>query len=402
MSKKKQDIVCRIVPPDLRSADSAAYLCVLYEPLIGVRARTLYDMLGAFCLRARQCWSLDELLAMMDLKKNRFEAERRHLEDYGLLQTFADETREYLEFHLEAPLCPEQFFADEIFSRLYLKTVGKTRFEQAKALFDVCEKKDNLKNISSTLAESGLLEDWDDAKELDYLQNNGSIQNLQRYPFDWNIFFQGMNVQIPNNLRTLYNRMRIARLANFYGIAEEDMQKHVVRCIRQNRTLIDFDVLEELLQKSTKRNGAEARQAEPTLDMSPVVYLMKKTGKNVRLIQKEQSVLTRLSDDYEFPNEVINTLVDYALKECRNQFNSKYIYTVANTWAREKIETAKQARAYIEQEKKIRESGFAQPAPAQEVPDWYEDTGQNDEADPDLIAQALAIQAQLRNNDQHN
>lgn len=30
------------------------------------------------------------------------------------------------------------------------------------------------------------------------------------------------------------------------------------------------------------------------------------------------------------------------------------------------------------------------------VPDWYEDTGENDEMDPELLAKALAIQAELR------
>lgn len=399
MSKKKQEIVCRILPPAMRSSDSAGYLCVLYEPLIGVQARTVYDMLQAFCLRSQQCWNLDEILQMLDMKKSRFDAQRKHLEEFGLLQTYADESREYYEFHLYAPLCPENFFADEFFSSLYLKTVGKTRFEKARLLFEVEKRKDNLKNISAALAESGLLEDWDASKELEFVQNNGSVQNLQRYPFDWNVFFQGMNIQIPNNLRTLHNRTRIARLANFYGIAEEDMKKYVVRSIRQNRTVIDFDSLEELLKKSTKHNNAEVRQSEPTLDMSPMVYLMKKTGKNVRLTQKEQSVLTRLMDEYEFPNEVVNTLVDYALKECRNQFNDKYIYSVANTWAREKIDTPEAARAYIEQDKQIRQSGFVKPEQAQGKPDWYEDTGEKDAVDQDLLKQALAIQAQLRNQD---
>lgn len=34
------------------------------------------------------------------------------------------------------------------------------------------------------------------------------------------------------------------------------------------------------------------------------------------------------------------------------------------------------------------------------VPDWYEDTGENDEMDPELLAKALAIQAELRG-DEH-
>lgn len=396
MSEKKQEITCRIVPPAMRSADSAGYLSVLYEPLIGLRARSVYDMLGAFCQGTQQCWGLEEILQMLELNQTRFEAERKHLEEYCLLETYTDESRQYYEFRLQAPLCPEDFFRDEIFSRLYEQVMGKTRFDQAKVLFGITERKNSLQNISSSLAESGMMEEWDAQKELDFMQNSGSVRDLQRYPFDWTIFFDGMEMQIPNNLRTLHNRKRIARLANYYGIAEEDMKKYVFFCIRQNKTRIDFEELEDRLKKATKRENTEARQAEVTLDMSPVLYLMKKTGKHIRLTQNEQSVLTRLTDEYEFPNEVVNTLVDYALKECRNQFNPKFIYAVANTWAREKIETPEAARAYIEQDKKARQTGFAQPEQVQGVPDWYEDTGENDEMDPELLAKALAIQAELQ------
>lgn len=395
MNQPQPEIICRILPPAMRSADAVSALMVLYEPMIGVRARGVYDMLNAFCTR-EQCWNLEELLLMLDMKKERFVSERRHLEEFGLLQTFSDITQRYFEFRLQEPLSPQAFFQDEIFCRIYHQTVGQSRYELARKMFAVDVKSENLKNVSATLADSGLYEDWDAQKELDFIQANGPIQNLEKYPFDWVKFYEGMDVQIPNNLRTIHNRMQIARLANFYGVAEEDMKKHVLRSIRNNRSRIDFDFLQEILQKGTKKNNAQARQKEPTLDMSPLLYLQKKTGKNARLTEREINVLTRLTEQYEFGNEVINTLVDYCLKECRSQFNPRFIYSVANTWSREKIETVQQAQAYIEQDRQARSNGFIKETEQPGLPDWYADTQEDEEPDQDLIAQALAIQAQLQ------
>ena len=228
-----------------------------------------------------------------------------------------------------------------------------------------------------------------------WTKNQNRILPSEQSPINWTAFFRGMNHVFPVSLRTKENLDYIVSLAGFYGLNEDEMKKYVWRAIQQNHQVIDFSVLENMLKKNVKTLSPETACPENSWDLSPFVYLQNKSGKNVPLVEREIEVLTKLRDDYEFSDAVINILMDFCLKECSNRITPKYIYAVASTWARAGIETAEQALSRSENDKKSRDKQGNQTEVKGE-PDWYGDTGENDEVDPELLAKALSIQAELQ------
>lgn len=396
MSKFIQKCTCTLLAPYHLSADSYSRLTLLYEPLIGTKAMKLYQELVAMGTRQRM-WSLEDLLAFLGLNESQFKTERQHLEEYGLLVTWSNPLQSTFEFHLSPPMEAEAFFRDEVYGRMFQHVCGSARFGQLQKFLSGSTSPERLSNISRQLSTEALEEKWDEKKELSFLQNRPASTDLEKYPFDWDEFYKGMNHVFPMRIRTIENRIRIARMANFYGISENDMQKHVFRSLRNNRTMIDFDDLQKRAESATKRDLPKQARNLPKQQIAPLLYLQEKTGSPLAVPQTEKEVITKLMETYHFSHEVINTLIDYVFQKCHNQFPPKYVYSVAASWKREKIQTAAQAKEYIQKVESRTRYGNTPVSQGAPLPKWYSDTGKDAVEDKELTEKAKQVLEEFMN-----
>ncbi len=117
-------------------------LTLLYQPLIGFGAHSLYLTLAAQ-LERDQYWSSEQshhqlMLQLGSSLANIYE-QRKKLEGIGLLKTFKrkeDSHSAYL-YELQAPMSPQEFFENDVLSVYLLNQLGKNHYRRLRERFTI-------------------------------------------------------------------------------------------------------------------------------------------------------------------------------------------------------------------------------------------------------------------------
>lgn len=375
------------------SEKSHGYLSFLYRPLMMPRCSDLYESLYSLSLMKSR-FETSEILEFCALNEGLFVQLRKELERFFLLSTYTDEKQNTLCIYIYAPLPPREFLRHDLLGRLFLARTSSSYYQKIKTLYGLDDEPQNrMKNISEKLQPERLEEQWSQEKEI-VLQKEKPAPIRNQYPFDWNDFFKGMQRTFPERLRTESNKARISMLAGVYGMNEKQMRRFVARYINDSKSAIDFDRLENDLQ-FTNRSQEPKAVPKDLYQLPPVQFLGTLQSNNSAVLPSERKLVQDLATDYSFAWEVVNTLLEYCMKECDMAIVEKYVRTVANTWARNGIDTRQKALEFINREPKKKYSR-RQPARADgsTLPDWYKQT-ETTPASDELVAKALAVQKEL-------
>lgn len=357
-------------------ANWTTFLTILYRPLIGEQACTLYTLLYGLA-NSHTKVEMEDIHALMLISPSLVIQARERLEEYDLLNSYANSEGQIVLLELCPPLNADAFMKHPIYRRLLGQKVGVEGMERIKRLLE--PKKKRLKNISKALSLDS---------EAEYSEVSLPIplnwHDPEQYDFDWEIFFHNMHRTIPQRLRTRQNMSYIAYLANLYGLGEISMRHIVVRHMSEDKTSIDFDNVVEDLKKSN-----QIQESDPNnFSQSPVAFLKANQPKQAQVLPKEKAVLAKLSQTWQFSNELINTLVDYSMRQCQGQFIDRYILTVANNMARMNIQTREEALAYFENNHmaKVSSKKYGKSLGPEEVvvPSWYDTASQELASDEDI------------------
>ena len=278
------------------SSEQRQSLSLLYGPLIGKSSVCLYEFLSAIPNQIE----LEDLYLMLSMNEAQLDRARNHLEQYHLIETYIHE--EEMLIFLYAPLMPNKFLCHDAYSRLYLASVGVNCFDKVKMMLqkDVSVPSDYTK-VESPLDVSRL-DAWNESKEIAYEKVKPSMK--QKYDFDFATLFKGMDRVIPVRYRTKENLDRIAEMAKIYGIDAKDM--------------------------------------------SPVKFLQNKQN-GIPVVKSDQALIERLCTEFQFPVEVVNTLIEYTLQQTHQQFSRNYVEKVAASWVRLHVDSRNRALEIIKQ-----------------------------------------------------
>lgn len=353
------------------------FLYLLYRPLIGEQACTLYTILYSLAQCNSKIQEEDVECCMMSTP-GLIKQARERLEKYELLKSYANAQGQLAYIELCPPLNADLFMKHPIYRRLIQQKVGAEGIERIKRLFE--PKKIKLQNISQSL-------NPDEEQDFDFLENaqeSVSWHEPQTYDFDWDLFFYTMDRTIPQRLRTRENMSYIAYLANLYGLEEVNMRRIVVRHFDEEKTRIDFDgVIDDLKHSNLIKEGEFNNYAQ-----SPIVFLKTHQPVQAKVLPKEKALLTNLSQS--FSNELINTIVEYAMEQCEGQFIEPYITTLANNMARMNIQTRQEALHYFQTKRTFSSKSSLRTSLGPErvnVPEWYDKA--NDELASEEEVEAL-------------
>lgn len=318
------------------SSEQRQSLNLLYGPLMGKNSICLYEFLGSI----QNLVELEDVYLLLNMNASQFDIARNRLEQYHLIETYVHEGDMLI--LLYAPLLPDSFLCHETYSRLYLASVGAKCFDKVKAMLY----KDKTVSSSYTKVESPLdvsiLDSWNESKEIAFEKVKPTIK--QKYDFDFATLFKGMDRIFPVRLRTSENLDRIAEMAKIYGIDAKDMRKYVQRSTNPSTHVFDLEKLKDMVM----RNRKVMEVSKDPYKMPPVKFLQNKQN-GIPVVKSDQALIERLCKEFQFPIEVVNTLIEYTLQQTNQQFSRNYVEKVAASWVRLGVDSRKKALDIINQ-----------------------------------------------------
>lgn len=318
------------------SSEQRQSLNLLYGPLMGKNSICLYEFLGSI----QNLVELEDVYLLLNMNASQFDIARNRLEQYHLIETYVHEGDMLI--LLYAPLLPDSFLCHETYSRLYLASVGAKCFDKVKAMLY----KDKTVSSSYAKVESPLdvsiLDSWNESKEIAFEKVKPTIK--QKYDFDFATLFKGMDRIFPVRLRTNENLDRIAEMAKIYGIDAKDMRKYVQRSTNPSTHVFDLEKLKDMVM----RNRKVMEVSKDPYKMSPVKFLQNKQN-GIPVVKSDQALIERLCKEFQFPIEVVNTLIEYTLQQTNQQFSRNYVEKVAASWVRLGVDSRKKALDIINQ-----------------------------------------------------
>lgn len=318
------------------SSEQRQSLNLLYGPLMGKNSICLYEFLGSI----QNLVELEDVYLLLNMNASQFDIARNRLEQYHLIETYVHEGDMLI--LLYAPLLPDSFLCHETYSRLYLASVGAKCFDKVKAMLY----KDKTVSSSYTKVESlldvSILDSWNESKEIAFEKVKPTIK--QKYDFDFATLFKGMDRIFPVRLRTSENLDRIAEMAKIYGIDAKDMRKYVQRSTNPSTHVFDLEKLKDMVM----RNRKVMEVSKDPYKMSPVKFLQNKQN-GIPVVKSDQALIERLCKEFQFPIEVVNTLIEYTLQQTNQQFSRNYVEKVAASWVRLGVDSRKKALDIINQ-----------------------------------------------------
>lgn len=318
------------------SSEQRQSLNLLYGPLMGKNSICLYEFLGSI----QNLVELEDVYLLLNMNASQFDIARNRLEQYHLIETYVHEGDMLI--LLYAPLLPDSFLRHETYSRLYLASVGAKCFDKVKAMLY----KEKTVSSSYTKVESPLdvsiLDSWNESKEIAFEKVKPTIK--QKYDFDFATLFKGMDRIFPVRLRTSENLDRIAEMAKIYGIDAKDMRKYVQRSTNPSTHVFDLEKLKDMVM----RNRKVMEVSKDPYKMSPVKFLQNKQN-GIPVVKSDQALIERLCKEFQFPIEVVNTLIEYTLQQTNQQFSRNYVEKVAASWVRLGVDSRKKALDIINQ-----------------------------------------------------
>lgn len=319
------------------SKDHFQSLNLLYAPLIGKNALCLYQFLYYQPSNIEQ----EEVNATLNLNDSQFYSSLQMLLQYHLIKLYKKDEN-YL-ILVYAPLLQNDFLIHDTYSRLYLSCVGAKIFDQMKMKFRKnAEDLDGYQEKTCDL-DISRLDTWTEAKEIMYEKVKPNVH--QAYDFDFQTFFKGMDHIFPLRFRTKENLNRIAQLAKIYGISANDMRKYVQRSVNPSTGFFDMEKVKRMAVASRKSTD----DSQDPYKMSPVHFLqMKQNG--IPVIKSDKLLIEKLCTEFQFPVEVVNTLIEYTLEQTHQQFSRNYVEKVAASWVRLNIDSRQKALQVIQKE----------------------------------------------------
>ena len=317
-------------------------LAVLYLPFIGNNGLSLYHLLSAEANRRNYEMTIDRLCTLMDVTINDLAASLKLLEQFKLVKTFYNRKDDSLRFELQQPLSVSKFLQHDVFSRLYMKKVGKKQFDITCQLH-LNEKFDdeNDMEITSQFDLTLFNSKWNLNDELNFNKINREAYQDIKPDFDINAFLRGFStVLMPSEFRTKEYLDLIAQMATVYSIDIPTMRVYVTDCINIDNGTFDIDALRSKCINSKK---VSIVKGENSYDVPPVQFLYNLQN-GLAVSSSDKKLLEYMQVELKLNREVINFLVEYVFNSNNKILSKNYMEKIATSWALKGIDTLEKAQ----------------------------------------------------------
>ena len=369
-----------VVNKTIMHDDDRLILTMLYEPIIGSMAISLYFTLWNYLDRKEVISSSlthHYLMKSTHLSMEKIMEAKEVLEAIGLIKTYVKETNDINDYiyELYSPMGAYDFFKDPIMATLLRDSLGIAEYKRIVEYFKipVVDLKE-YKNISSSfnkVFKTVSVMDLDDI-------NNIKKENRLGIAYEPTIDLDNVISLIPNqmlNIRSINSKVKdlLYKLALVYNYDDIKMKDIIMSSIDESHK-IDINLLKENARKlyrfetgNSKINliyknqpdylktklttvSAKNKMIYRFETESPYDYLASKNG--CELSKEETDILKMLLIDIELNPGVVNVLLDYILSTSENKLVKSFIENKALEWKRSGIKTVPDAMEKAKEEKK--------------------------------------------------
>lgn len=371
--------VYQVVNKSLLNESDKLVLSMLYMPIIGNTAVTLYNTLYNE-LKASNYISEElthhHLMTNLGDSLENIRIARTKLEGVGLMKTFYKEgSVNSFVYELYSPLTVNEFFSHPIFNMVFYSSVGKEEYIRIKNYFKI--PKVNLDGYVDITSPFDMTFKSSNYTNLELLNDNIDIASKMRLSlpyesiFDFDAFMSSMPSKIINdrfltkatkelitNIAFLYSldpftTADIAKVSiNEKGMLDKELFKSNARKYYEYNNdgrlpSLIFKDQPSHLKSPTGDNSYKGKMISLFENTNPYKFL-KGRNKGINPTERDMKILEMLIVDMKLNPAVVNVLIDYVLKTQNNRLVKGFIETIASEWKRNNIETAKEAMEYAE------------------------------------------------------
>lgn len=355
-------------------------VALLYAPLLGHQAFTLYQTLYHLKTPLDTLYEGDFLYGILNMKPQDFQKARETLESFELLSTLVNQDMYVLQ--LKRPLTAKGFLTDVLFGTYLEHEIGKMYVSRVTELFSVhMQDVTTFKNISKTFSDmytftSNTLLTIDTP-----LIDNGGVKSKRMLP---KVDVLGLieklpaRFQKPNLLKEQVKDL-IEQVSFIYQFSESDMIEVILRLDpnqidNKPQLLLQAQLYYQSLQKTIDITKTNQTDSDKINGISPYYIIQK--------YSKETSYASALSTTVELISRnhvevgIINTLLVFVLKRKEGVLpHLNYLEKILHSWLSKGIKTALDAQNFIQSiESNALSSQKKTRTKSKSVePDWFDD-----------------------------
>ncbi|AAU15948.1 DnaD domain protein [Bacillus cereus] len=366
-------------------------LTMLYQPLIGSRAFSLYMTLWGELEQDRVFGKENthhSLMVTMQMQLPEVYEERVKLEAIGLLKVYIKKEKDIRMFiyELQPPLSPKQFFDDIVLSIFLYNRLSRTKYNQVKHYF-LEEEFDFASYENVTRSFNDVFGSFNPG-QLEHAQEDLRIPKTTAMPsnekgnapkvwndfFDFSLFVDGLSALVPKKAITDQVRECVITLAYVYDVDVLSMQNIVLGAVTEMQT-IDMErlrkgardwyqfengqalpVLSERVQPHAARMMKEkepSTQEEMLIkqleEISPK-QLLKEISGGAEATKADLQIVEDVMINQKLTPGVVNVLIYYVMLRSDMKLAKTYVEKIAGHWARKKVGTVAEAMALAKEE----------------------------------------------------
>ena len=342
-------------------------LSLLYQPLVGVSAFSLYLTLFALMNRSTlvsEKYLHTDLESILDIKLEALEEARFRLEAVGLLtSSFKNDCFLY---ELILPMAPSSFVNDGVLGQYLRSAVTEERYVRIVKLFKTAKvTRDGYVDVTKAFDEvfpALPAEGTESEEDLAGRVRSKSVR-IRHSSFDFRLFAESMNPEFfdPAQITDVV-REKIDNLAYVYGLDELAMKDVWVKTVDKTKP-VDFIKLASYARDAYKlsvRTAAEPTEPEaapthPVETADPVVYfgavspkelLREMSGGTVAVA--DLRIVERLLNEIGLDKGVVNVMLAYVLKNNHGDMPSyQYFEKIGLSWKRNRVDSVAVAVDYV-------------------------------------------------------
>lgn len=388
-------------------------LTLLYQPLIGAEAISLYMTLWADAEDQDEVYTHYHLMNVLSLPLAPIFEARISLEAIGLMRTFvmSEPTKRSFVYQLGTPLDAKAFFEDPLLSTFLFSKIGEQAYRNLRERFlkpTIDEKV--YKEVSRTFLDVYKpIHQSIEAAEGEIIGRNGGQQlPFEHYSFDFDLLRSGLSEQmVPQAAIAKIPQQVIRKIAFMYSLTPIDMQKIMMLALDENleipeqklrKAAADYykmntskkppqleKVFQPIVQKAEQPEMSREEELVHYLThISPVDMLRDLKGKEPMAVDVE--LAERLVLTHQFSTGVVNVLLQYVYLINDGKITNKFVERIASHWMNKEVSTVKEALTFsrIEHDKYMKwkneekkepktntKQPYKNPSKKEVVPEWF-------------------------------
>ena len=360
-------------------------LILLYQPLVGSQAISLYYTLWAYLDKSELIsneWTHHHILRDMMISNSEFIDAKVKLEAIGLIKTYykSGNVNNYV-YELYSPINASEFINNPLLNMAIANAVGKLEYERIVNYFRI--PKVNLKeyeDITSKFSDVFAFSNISMADNLMYDIKKSNYRKLEILSkIDLNTIFSLISDEMLNKKSiTKDTKDFLYKISYIYNYDNDDMVELIRNSISEKHT-IDKKLLQENAQKYYRydnmgklpsiiyKNQPEYLRKEnlDTSNRSRMIHLFETTSpydfinskcKTGNPTSSDLAIISYLLIDLNLKPGVVNVLIDYVLKINNNKLIKSFVEVIASQWSKAGIETVESAMELAESEYKKKKS----------------------------------------------